>query len=549
MKDTPLYHYRWPILGCLAVFILFISFCMDYVLSTSGNSILTTLAIIQASIFAIAFSVVILGVRLSATRYSPRLASTFRNDPAYRWTVGIFGVSIGLNIAGLYFIGNVDPWPLTVLTTISGLGAIGAFWTLYDFVNQTLEKTTPEGILSEIEKDLTPASIIEDAHASADDPRERDPFLVLISVIHSTISEQDRVSTFLGLVILRERIADLLENAPTEEFDENSPVDESLENVCVDQLPDLIEDAVEEDLTQSAIEVTETAEAIGEAAIENDVGRVIEHVIRGQSQVIDSLGFETSDERLRKEVMDKASDVLKSAAEDRVWRGAAVGARVMAWMAAASIMRRDEDQAFGRPYTSLLILTYPKLLNKACESDDEKSDHPISTWLRGQEMDVQPVELMIASCYGAMAELTSAAIRYEIRTEQRLLRWESIAFGWTDGFDGLTDTELVSIQELWYGTILYLEYLEFITPDDVMQNFNPRASFEADSEFAQATINKILDEELDPRPRVDFIPGSVDPIEMPLTGQKSPPVTDPETTFHEWLETRQGVRGSSVGFL
>lgn len=179
--------------------------------------------------------------------------------------------------------------------------AAGAFWTLYGFVNDTLEKTTPEGILTEIQKTLTPTFVVNSAHAAKDNPAERDPFLPLISVISSVISEKDRVSASRGLDILGDRIVDLLQTTPKEVFEEEAPVDQSLEVVCTNQLPEIVQEAVDEELTQIAVDVTETAETVGDVAVEEEVERVLYHVLEGQTDLINSLGYESNEERIRSE--------------------------------------------------------------------------------------------------------------------------------------------------------------------------------------------------------------------------------------------------------
>ena len=64
--------------------------CFGQNIGANGDRILTTLASTQAAIFAIVFSIVILGVQLSASRYSPRLVSLFRNNSAYKFIIGLF---------------------------------------------------------------------------------------------------------------------------------------------------------------------------------------------------------------------------------------------------------------------------------------------------------------------------------------------------------------------------------------------------------------------------------------------------------------------------
>ncbi|TKX84668.1 DUF2254 domain-containing protein, partial [Halorubrum sp. SS5] len=516
----------------------------------TARSILSTLVRVQAGIFAIVFSIVILGVRLSASRYSPRLAKSFSSDSTYRVTVGVFAFSIAIDIFGLFVVGAVSDATLRVVLASSGILAAGSFVSLYGFVNQILERTTPEGILSHIEDKLTPKSMLEEAELSADDAAHPDPFQTLISVINSTIEEHDRASSALGLSIFGDRVSALIkQNGKAEE---DSPVDQTIEYVCKDQLPLILEQAVNEELTETAIQSTETAGTIGEAAIKEDSNRAVEHVVRGQAGLIDNLPYETNVERVRTEVIETSQELVSAAAENQVYTGSAVSARFLGWTAASSIMKRDIEDGRNQSYTSLLIRHFPSLISTVAESDMEVNDLTYHQWLRAQNSEhvepVTPVEQLIGSVYGSMAELTSAAIRYELKTGQQIVRWESVASGWSSGLDSLTQMNLDEMAQLWFGTTLYLEYIARESSSDIMSGFDSYGRHRVTRDIGEETVEKIQDGRLDPTARIDFIPGGVDPIKHPLTGHKTPILQDPDRTFTEWINTQPFIfRGRRFG--
>ena len=143
MRNETLYKLRYPlVLGLLISSVCAYFLSMD--LSAVGTSIFSTLAIVQTSIFAIVFSVVILGVQLSTSQYSPRLPDLFRSDAIYLRTVGIFAVSIGASLLGMFVYGYVDGFWTQLWMYLSGVLAIVAFVSLFDFVDRTLEQSTPE---------------------------------------------------------------------------------------------------------------------------------------------------------------------------------------------------------------------------------------------------------------------------------------------------------------------------------------------------------------------------------------------------------------------
>jgi hypothetical protein len=294
----------------------------------------------------------------------------------------------------------------------------------------------------------------------------------------------------------------------------------------------------------------ETAETIGETAIEEELERPLELVVRGQTDLIDNIGYEANEERVRTEVIDVARGLVRDAADSGLWYSAAIGSRLLGWISAASIMSRDANQRHDGRYTTLLINGFPKILGLAVDSDEELTEYRTTAWIRRTTDDVDPVDLLVWGCYDSMAELTSAAVRYEMRTGQRLLNWEHVAYGWSEGFNHLIDTDLDALPRIWFGTILYLSYIAEATEDGVMTGFDPRATFDVDNNFASETIGRMLDGPLDPTSRINHIPGGTNPLEMPRTGTPIPVVRETEISLEEWLENKKQVYDSidsSVG--
>ncbi len=534
----------WPKWGALTLLLIGLSgatYCLNYTISGTGVSILNTLARAQAAIFAIVFSVLILGVQLSASSYSPRLASSFSSDPAYKWAVGIFAISIGFNIAVLFLIDLFSNFQLTVLVLTAFLLAVGAFWTMYEFVDETLEKTTPEGILNQISDNLTSEHIISVSEASTGDPTDRDPFLTLISVIRSSIEQSDRVSAKFGLDILADRINNLLKTGSEDIFEEESPVDESLEGVCVDQLAHIVEDAIDEDLTQTAVEVTSTAESIGETAIEEELERPLEHVLEGQSDLIDLLGFAPDEERVRREAIDTSRRLISDSIDAELWYPAAVGIRRLGWISATSVIKRDADQRQDERYTTLLINGFPKYLRDVLQSDKGLTEYQTTAWFYRSTGDVDPADLLSWACYESITELTSAAVRYEIKTDRQFLNWQHASHGWVEGFEELYESDLENLTQIWMGTALYLDYLESETGSNILNGADLKRLYMKDYGFTVDTIDAILDGDIDVRRRMDYYPGGPNPVDLGGINYTVPIIRDPDQTFQEFLEHQKSV--------
>lgn len=547
MNRDVLWNHKWKFVILLSAILFALTITFSYDPYNSGKAVLSTLARAQAGIFAIVFSVVVLGVQLSTSQYAPRLATSFVTDSAYRRTVGIFGASIGFDVAVLFLFQELPQLFLTFGLVLSVSIALGAFLTLYQFVSLTLEKTTPEGILSHLKDTLDIDSMIADIEATAEDSTSPDPFLALVSVINSFIEKKDRSSASLGLDILGDRVSALLGSSAADDLSEGSPIDQSLETVCVDQLPNTVEEAVDHDLTQVGLKGSKTTRKVGEAAIENNSSRGFNHTITGHLDLIDTLGFQSNEERIRSEVMETSEQLLQTAAEHGLWESTAIGTRRFGWISAASIMMRDRNDGWNHRYSSILILCFPKILNTAVDSYATFQQHSIQDWFRLQHKDSHSVARLINSCYGSMAEVTSAIIRHEIQTGQSVADWGSIAYGWSDSLQSLDQSNLDSMTQLWFGTLLYLEYLDAMSPDKVMRGFEPHGRHRISKENGEKTVEKIKNGDFDPGTILQFRPGGVDPIELPLTGNKVPIVPDADVSFQEWVSRQPFLFGRRSG--
>lgn len=376
---------------------------------------------------------------------------------------------------------------------------------------------------------------------SSQDALNRDPFLTLISVIESIIGEGDKVSATQGLNILEKRVNGLLKTTDEDEFEKGSPVDESLKHLSEIQIPQLLEKSLDVELTQTATDVTEVAENIGETSIEVGLENPLEHILKGQTDLIDEVGHEPEQERVRNDIIDVCRSLLSSAVENGLLASSAIGTRLLGWIGAASIMERNGSENYDSRYTTLLINGFPKILRRAINTELDLTDYPTTAWMDRNHEDVESIDLLIWACYDSMAELTSAGIRYEMRTEQNLLNWTHLAHGWTSGFDDLSETELESLPKIWLGTILYLEYISEETGDEIMNGFDPQATFRTNNDYVVDTIRSIRSGEIDPTSRINHIPGGTNPLEKPRTGIRTPPVRDTESTFDQWLGRKEQI--------
>jgi len=545
---------RWPTSAIFAVVTagsLLIAELSTFDPSGNGQQVLSTLASIQAAIFAIVFSVVILGIQLSTSRYSTRLADLFRTDGVYKQTVGIFAASLGVDVAALLAFNHVSLYTLRfALSAAVGL-AIASFFLLYFFVDRTLEQTTPEGIIKRVKQELTPDQVIADAEAADNDPSETDPFLVPVSIIRSAISDRDVPAATRGLNVIDNQVEQLLKQVTPDQVEEDIPVGDSLEELCTNRLPSAGEKTVNEDLEEAGSETVDTLSSIGSNAVKQSHEPVAVHSSQGLGKLVSNVNFETTGESVRKDAIDKSGEMLKEAAEAGLWDTAGTGTRILGWRAAQSVVLRGPTERRTLPYTSLSLKYIPNVFEEVVEGvPDDVSDEEVVNGLivRDGEHASEPGEWALWCCYAAMAEATSAFIRYELQHDEKIVDWKSAASGWTTCISTLNDSDFDLLLKYWLGTILYLDYIQSEAGRQHMDDFHPRGRFDVPGELVDETIEDILNNRLDPTSRIDLLPGRIDPVEAPRTGYPNPPISNPDRSFEEWLKIHKGLTRRSGGW-
>ncbi|WP_193310487.1 DUF2254 family protein [Halorubrum halophilum] len=542
---------RWPVPAIFAVLAgvsIVAAELSHYDLSSNGQQVFATLASIQAAIFAIVFSVVVLGIQLSTSRYSTRLANLFRSDGGYKKTVGIFVASIGIDVIGLLAFTHVSPFTLRLLTSLALGLAIVSFTVLYFFVDRTLEQTTPEGIIKRVKQELTPQQIISDAEAADDDPSETDPFLVPVSIVRSAIDDRDVPAVTRGLNVIDNHVEELLKFVSTEQVEDETPVGDSLEELCTNRLPSAGEKAADEDLGEAGSKTVDTLSSVGSNAVEQSHGPVVVHSSQGLGKLISNVNFETTGEKIRKEAVEKSTEVLTEAAEAKLWDATGTGTRVLGWRAAQSVMQRGPTENFDRPYTSLILRYLPSILKEVVEGvPDDLSTNQLQKGLIGRDSEhaTSPEQWALWCCYAAMSEATSSVIRYELNHGEEIVKWERAGNGWSQCISTLENSNFDYLLRLWLGTLLYIEYISFETDDQHLSDFHSSARFDVSRDTFMQTIDDILQERFDPRSRVDLLPGYFDPIETPQTGYPAPPLSDADRTFEEWLKHQKKIMPDS----
>ncbi len=544
MDDSP-FPSRVPLIllgSVVAGILLTISGLVDP--SSAAKPVLRTLATVQGALFAIVFSIIILGVQMSANRYSPRTGELYRSDSAYLWTFIVFGSSIGVCLFGLYLLPT--PGFFLRLSVISGgILAVVSFWTLYQFVGYILQQTTPEGLLKRIEDHLTPDYILEQAERAATDMAEPNPFLIIVSTINSAIEDGDDTTATIGLKVIGRRTRNALVHVPRDPLEENSSLTEVIEELCTIRLVSVAHNALANSLYDVAEEALDTFQTIAEEAADTEADHIVIYAFKGLFEITGTIGFGLRADRVRKRSIETGVDTLHTVVEHERWEALGNSIRVMGWRIAESIQERSDEAHRDAGYGSLFIRWGPSIFEEIINRlDVEVRDEDID-WISGMLIapdEMSDEESVLHAFLLAMAEVTSAVIRYQIETGEPLVRWQYVARGWSKCFEAVPE-DLTSLRSTWLSVMLYIDYLLQNLDDDQSRVFQREIRRAVSGEFVDMTIDKVLSSELDPTGPIDMIPGIVDPTEVPaLTGISAPPDVEEERNFENWLELQSGMR-------
>lgn len=174
----------------VTVGLFIIGLTLPATITTNATAILTTLAGAQAAVLGIGVTITIFGVQLVAGRYSPRLLDVFSNDPLFRLTFITFAISIGLDLALLYFLTEISPLVVRGLLGAVYGAAASSLYLLYQLLQTALERGTPEGIVDAAAAQVSPSTFLEESYAWKSD-NQLHPFHVLFSIAQSALSENE----------------------------------------------------------------------------------------------------------------------------------------------------------------------------------------------------------------------------------------------------------------------------------------------------------------------------------------------------------------------
>lgn len=250
------------------------------------------LAQVQAGVLAIVFSVVILAMQLTASRYSTQLTELFVQSPEFVITFGAFIISIGYDMVLIYNVESVPLARMAQLTLVAGgLGVVTAFMLVH-FIHFSFRKLTPDGIVSMFKNNITPRACVEhfDRMAEPERAEASHPLMPLYSLTVEAIHNKERFTALRALKELGDMTTQSLDFA-------RQPADPALherlfEPVLTEYFPIIVEAAHTADLDQLVESGLDRMAGVGSEG----VGMPEDRVARFASDGFEKLIHECSDD-------------------------------------------------------------------------------------------------------------------------------------------------------------------------------------------------------------------------------------------------------------
>lgn len=308
---------------CILAGILFAAVLLALPLNyntSQANRFLTALVTAQASIVAIVFSVSILGVQLVATRYSNRLVTLITSSIAFQRTLLVLGISIGIDLLLLLQLPVLSP-RITIagLAIVSGL-ALASGFTLVRFVETTLERSTPEGLLTAYTESINPQTYRENVKASLENGGDLHPMHELHSVIMSGLSNGEWATAENGLHefknVSTQMIAGFAEQGQLHRS--NHIAISYFREPIKEYLPRITAQALDDGETDIAQQTVRSIERIAQTGLDHYFPRILSPTASGLSRVIREAHSGQDGDSIRGQCLGVYSSLVVKAAKQPV---------------------------------------------------------------------------------------------------------------------------------------------------------------------------------------------------------------------------------------
>jgi len=227
----------------------------------SARYLLSALVQSQAAILAIVISLTLIAVQLTASTYSPRVISLFRDSYGWQALFVFYGISIFYGLLVLKMIKGADDLSddlsqITYLkisleghiSTAYALGCL-TFVMLIRYLQSVINFLNPASIIKRLAIKITKDKILNS---------EEDPIQPIMDIVHGSIMKYDLETTRVGLKAVTEQVTKIID----------SDIEEKISGLFCKHLERVGKLAVSKMDEESTAEVIENLEKLGRSTAE-----------------------------------------------------------------------------------------------------------------------------------------------------------------------------------------------------------------------------------------------------------------------------------------
>lgn len=280
------------------------------------RTVLTTVALAEASVLAIVFSVTVVALQLVVNRYSARLTSLFIKDPMFRTTFALFVGAIGLNLLFVYLLPAQVGRLTHAAVGIAFALAVVSTLALYQFIRLMIHRSSPDELISVlVDRELAPTAYLP-ATVEEFSKIEVHPIRPLYRTVARAIElgeYQTAVQGIEGLRTVLTRTYEYLENELSEE-DAAQFASAVSEEVLTEYVPPILEQAFAHEQYELATGGIEEIKDVALEGLNRGFYSVIEDAAEGLGDAFDSAPLTWEGNRLRSPIKDALIELTKAAA-------------------------------------------------------------------------------------------------------------------------------------------------------------------------------------------------------------------------------------------
>lgn len=426
------------------------------------RALLTTLAIIEASVLAIVFSVTVVALQLVVRRYSARLASTFVEEPLFRVTIVIFLGAIACNLLFVYLL----PERIGSLTN----GAVGAVISLavvsmialYQFIQLMIHRASPDELITMlVEQRLAPEEYLPDAVAEFE-AKKYHPIQPLYQTISSTIELGEFRSTEQGIEGLQTILIGTFEHLDTEYSEDQAAEYASTvsDEVLTSYMPVILEQLFNKgqyELLKSAIAAIEEIALDGLDRGFQDVGM---KAAEGLGNTFDQAPLTSAGNRLHESIKKSLLTITKETATDANYRTFDSVFRQLNFQLIVLLRRRPAmditDRLVGNYYSKEVVGVFEALVERygsTVTDEDTNWIDPIT-----DQTSLSQGARSLREFWRKYVRLSEAVLRYRISKETYPFAEGSLPEGWRNITKHAADNGLEDFATLCCMSMIRMAY-------------------------------------------------------------------------------------------